>query len=80
MEIQLQELLEKIKSNGVAVAEQEATAILEAANAKAEEIVSSAKEVADRILCQARDENARMVKSSEDAIRQAGRNLLISFR
>ena len=80
MEIQLQELLEKIKSNGVAVAEQEATAILEAANAKAEEIVSSAKEEADRILCQARDENARMVKSSEDAIRQAGRNLLISFR
>jgi len=28
----------------------------------------------------AKNENDRMVKSSEDAIRQAGRNLLISFR
>ena len=32
------------------------------------------------MLLSAKNENERMVKSSEDAIRQAGRNLLISFR
>jgi V/A-type H+-transporting ATPase subunit E len=32
------------------------------------------------MLLNAKNENDRMVKSSEDAIRQAGRNLLISFR
>ena len=32
------------------------------------------------MLLNAKNENERMVKSSEDAIRQAGRNLLISFR
>ena len=32
------------------------------------------------MLLEARTENDRLVKSSEDAIRQAGRNLLLSFR
>ena len=40
----------------------------------------SAKSEAEKILSNAKNENDRMVKSSEDAICQAGRNLLISFR
>ena len=80
MEIQLQELIEKIKNDGVTAAESEAEAILKSANDEAEKIVADAKKEAEKILWDAKKENDRMVKSSEDAIRQAGRNLLISFR
>ena len=80
MEIQLQELIDKIKKDGVDAAANEAEAILQNANAEAQKIVNNAKAEADKILADAKAENERMVKSREDAIRQAGRNLLISFR
>ncbi len=80
MEIQLQELIDQIKKDGVEVAETEAKNIVKSAKAEAEKIIADAKVQADKILTDAKAENERMVKSSEDAIRQAGRNLLISFR
>ena len=80
MEIQLQELIDQIKKDGVAAAEAEAAAIVSTAKAEAEKIIADAQAQADKLLANARAENARMVKSGEDAIRQAGRNLLISFR
>lgn len=80
MEIQLKELLDQIKQDGVAAAEAEAKKILDAANAEAERIVAEAKAKAEKLMAEAKAENERTVRSSEDAIRQAGRNLLISFR
>lgn len=80
MEIQLQELIDQIKKDGVETAEKEAAAILEAAKAEADKMIKNAKSEADKILENAKAENERMVKSSDDAIRQAGRNVLISFR
>ncbi len=80
MEIQLRELIEQIRKDGVSAAEAEAVAIIDTAKAQAEKIVADAQAQADKILLNAKNENERMVKSAEDAIRQAGRNLLISFR
>ena len=80
MEIQLQELIDQIKNDGVAAAEAEAKSIIDSAKAEAQRLVADAKAQADKLLANARLENERMVKSSEDAIAQAGRNLLISFR
>ena len=80
MEVQLQELIDQIKRDGVEAAESEAEAILQSAKEEAEKIISDAKADAEKILLNAKNENDRMLKSSEDAIRQAGRNLLISFR
>ncbi len=80
MEIQLKELIDQIKKDGVAAAEREANAILEAAKAEAEKIIADAKAEAENMVLSAKTENERMVKSGEDALRQAGRNLLISFR
>lgn len=80
MEIQLQELIDQIKKDGVEAAESQAEAILDAAKAEAEKIVSEAQAQADKILLDAKKENEKTVKSGEDALRQAGRNLLISFR
>lgn len=80
MEIQLQELIEQIKKDGVEAAETQAAAILVSAKAEAEKIISDAQAQADKIIADAKSENEKTVKSGEDAIRQAGRNLLISFR
>ena len=80
MEILLQALIDQIKRDGVEAAAVEAESVLKAAKAEAEKIIADAKSEAEKILINAKNENDRMVKSSEDAIRQAGRNLLISFR
>ncbi|MBP1551379.1 MAG: hypothetical protein J6C04_03785, partial [Oscillospiraceae bacterium] len=71
---------DQIKRDGVEAAAVEAESVLKAAKAEAEKIIADAKSEAEKILINAKNENDRMVKSSEDAIRQAGRNLLISFR
>ena len=80
MEIQLQELIEQIKKDGVEAAESQAEAILTAAKDEAEKIISDAKAQAEKLIADAKSENEKTVKSGEDALRQAGRNLLISFR
>lgn len=80
MEIQLQELIEQIKKDGVEAAENQAEAILLSAKAEAEKIIADAQAQADKLMADAKAKNEKTVKSGEDAIRQAGRNLLISFR
>ncbi len=80
MDIQLQELIEKIKKDGVASAESAAAKIIADAEKKAASIVSDAEAKADSIIKTAKAETERMEKASEDAIAQAGRNLIISFR
>lgn len=80
MEIQLQELIDQIKKDGVKVAEEQATATIEAANAEAERIVTEARAEAERIIKHAKEEQERLARAGEEAIRQAGRNVLISFR
>ena len=80
MEIQLQELIDQIKNDGVKAAEAEAASILESAKAEAEKIISDAKAEAEKTMLEAKAQNERFVRAGEDSIRQAGRNLLISFR
>ncbi len=80
MEIQLSELIEQIKKDGVEVAENESSAIVNSAKEKAEKIIADAEKKAEEIIAKATAENDRIVKAGEDAIRQAGRNLLITFR
>ncbi len=80
MEMQLQELIEQIKKNGVEVAEAEAAAILATAKSEAEKIISDARREAEKIMLAAQNENDRVVRTAEDSIRQAGRNMLLSFR
>ncbi len=80
MDIQLQDLIDKIKKDGVANAETTASKIISEAEKKAASIVSDAEAKADSIIKTAKAETERMEKASEDAITQAGRNLIISFR
>ncbi|MBO4404811.1 MAG: V-type ATP synthase subunit E [Treponema sp.] len=80
MDVQLQELIDKIKKDGVASAENSAGKIIAEAEKKAAAIIKEAESKADSIIKAAKAETERMEKASEDAITQAGRNLIISFR
>ena len=80
MDVQLQELIDKIKKDGVASAEAEAAKIVQDSEKKAESIISEAQEKAAEIIKNAKAETARMEKASEEAITQAGRNMLLSFK
>ncbi len=80
MDIQLQELIDKIKKDGVASAENEAGRIIKEAEAKAASIIDDAQKKSDDMIKNAKAEIARLEKASEDAITQASRNMLLSFR
>jgi V/A-type H+-transporting ATPase subunit E len=80
MDVQLQELIDKIKKDGVAAAEEKAARIISEAEKKAESIKTAAKEEAEEIVKKAKAETEKMEKAGEESIAQAGRNMLISFR
>ena len=79
MDVQLQELIDKIKKDGVASAESSAATIIAEAEKKAASIVSDAEDKAQKIVKTAKAETEKFEKASVDAIKQASRNLLISF-
>ena len=80
MDVQLQELIDKIKKDGVAAAEEKAAMIIDEAEKKAESIKAAAKEEAEQLVKKAKAETERMEKAEQESIVQAGRNMLISFR
>ena len=80
MEVQLQDLIEKIKTEGVGVAEEKATAIIKEAEEKATIIVKEAEVKAEAIVKKAKEEEERFEKASISSIRQAARNTMIAFR
>ena len=80
MDVQLQELIDKIKKDGVTAAEKEAAKIIADANKKSEAIIKDAEAKAEQIKKDAKAETTRMQKASDEAIVQAGRNMLLSFK
>lgn len=80
MDFQLQELIDKIKKDGVSSAEATAAQITADAEKKAASIVEEAQKKSDDMIKNAKSEIARLEKASEDAVTQACRNMLISFR
>jgi V/A-type H+-transporting ATPase subunit E len=80
MDIQVQELIDRIKKDGVASAERAAAEIKAEAERKAAAVIAEAEREAADLVKAAKAETARLEKSSVDAIQQAGRNLILAFR
>ena len=80
MDVQLQELIEKIKSEGIKSAEQESARVLKEAQAKANDIIAEAHDEASAIIAKAREEVRRFEHTAKDAVAQAGRNTILSLR
>ncbi|MBB6478977.1 V-type ATP synthase subunit E [Spirochaeta isovalerica] len=80
MDVQLKELIEKIKTDGVKTAEDKAAEILRNAEIKSAEIIDNANKEAQRIKEDAKTEAARAEQSGREALKQAGRDLIIDVK
>lgn len=79
MDIQLQQLLETIKSEGVEAAEKKAAEIIATAEKKAQEILAEAQEKADKIVKQAKQTAEQREATAKAAIYQAGRDTVLAI-
>lgn len=80
MSQQIQELIDKIKSEGIQSAEQKAKEIEQEARQKAEAILAEARQAAEQLVADGKNEIAKMEKSSRTALVQASRDMLLSLR
>jgi len=80
MDIQVQELIDKIKKDGIETASQEASRIKADAEAEARRIVEAAKKEADDIIERGKQDAERSEKAGVAALEQASRNLILAFR
>ena len=80
MDVQLKELIDKIKIDGVKSAEENAAKIIADAEARAAGIVETAKKEAQTIRERAKADADRAERSGKEALRQAGRDLLLTLR
>ncbi|MDR1834189.1 MAG: hypothetical protein LBQ96_00080 [Fusobacteriaceae bacterium] len=80
MDIQFQELIEKIKKDGIESAQAEAAQVIQDAETRAGEIIAAAEKNAGEIVRKAKEEATHSEKAGIAAIEQASRNLLLSFK
>jgi V/A-type H+-transporting ATPase subunit E len=80
MEIQVQELIDKIKKDGIESASEEAARLKREAEAEARQIVESAKKEAADIIARGKQDAERSEKAGVSALEQASRNLVLAFR
>ncbi len=78
MDVQLKELIEKIKSEGVKSAEEQAAEIIGKAEQKAAEIIRNAESQAKTARDNASSDAARFEATGKEALKQASRDLIIS--
>jgi len=80
MEIQLQELIDKIKKDGIESASSEAVRIKHDAEAEAARIIQAAQKEAAGITSRGKADAERFEKAGKAAIEQAARNLILGFK
>jgi len=80
MEIQVQELIDKIKKDGIKAASEEANRVRAEADTEARRLVDNAKKEADDIIARAKQDAQRSEKAGIAALEQASRNLILAFR
>lgn len=80
MDIQLQELIDKIKRDGIESAAEEAARLKRDAEAEARQIVESAKREAEGIVSRGKQDAERSEKAGVAALEQASRNLILAFK
>jgi V/A-type H+-transporting ATPase subunit E len=80
MEIQLQELIDKIKRDGIESASEEASHLKSQAEEDAQRIVAAARKEAEGILAKAKADAERTEKAGIAAVGQASRNVVLAFK
>jgi len=77
MDVKLDKLIDKIKSEGIQQAEQESGQILQNAKNQAEKIIADAKKEAENIISKGKDETEKLQISGKSALKQAERDAVL---
>ena len=77
---QVQELIDKIKEEGIQAAEQQAVEIKKQATNDAERIIKEASNKADQLIVNAKEEVKKLQESTHMALKQAARDTILSLR
>ncbi|MDR1929132.1 MAG: V-type ATP synthase subunit E [Treponema sp.] len=80
MDIQLHELIEKIKKDGIEAASTEASRLKQEAEAEAGRIVEAARKEAGELIAKAKSDAERTEKAGIAAVGQASRNTVLGFK
>jgi V/A-type H+-transporting ATPase subunit E len=80
MDIQLQELIDKIKKDGIESASEEALRLKTQAEEEAKRILDAAHREAEAIIAKGKDDAERSEKAGVTALEQASRNLFLAFK
>jgi V/A-type H+-transporting ATPase subunit E len=80
MEIQLQELIDKIKRDGIESAAEEASRLKVQAEDEAKRITAAARKEAEDIVAKAKADAERTEKAGIAAVGQASRNVVLTFK
>jgi V/A-type H+-transporting ATPase subunit E len=80
MDIQLQELIDKIKRDGIESASEEASRLRIQAEAEARCIIEAAHKEAEAIVAKGKADAERSEKAGIAAVEQASRNLVLAFK
>ena len=80
MSPQIQELIDKIKSEGIQSADTKAKEIEVQAKASADKIIEEAKKKAEQMMVNAKQEIEKLQESSNMALTQASRDMILSLR
>lgn len=80
MDIRLQELLDKIRKDGIEAAQTDAAKVLAEAEERRKAVLADAEREAKALLAKAKADSDRFEEAGKAALEQASRNLVISFR
>ena len=80
MDVQLQELIDKIKKDGIESASEEANLMKSKAEAEAKRIIDAAHKEASSIVEKGKADADRFEKAGIAAVEQASRNLVLAFK
>lgn len=80
MDIRLQELLDKIRKDGIEAAQTDAAKVLAEAEERRRAVLADAEREAKALLAKAKADAERFEEAGKAALEQAARNLVISFR
>lgn len=80
MDIQLQELIDKIKKDGIESASEEALRLTTQAEGEAKRMVDAARREAADIIAKGKADAERAEKAGRAALEQASRNLVLAFK
>ena len=80
MEVELKNIIEKIKEEGIGEAEKKASDITKDAETKAESIIKEAQDKKEIILKEAAEASEALKKNGAAAVKQASRDAMLSLR